>query len=183
MGGQQDGVALFVELGNELPQRLAQFHVHTGCRLVEHDDRRPVHQCLGDQHAPLHAARELAHVGPRLVGQPQALQQFVDPGVVVANTKVARLKSQRFSHVEEGVKHQFLRNDAQFATCCGVIGLHVTAHHRHSTAGGAGEAGQDADHGGFARTIGAEQSKELAFFNVQLDTVERQELRPFGAAR
>jgi len=65
-------------------QRLAQLDVHTGGGLVEHDHRRLVHQRLRHQHATLHAARELAHVGIGLVGQAQAVEQLVDPGVVVS---------------------------------------------------------------------------------------------------
>ena len=48
---------------DELPQPLAQLDVDAGGRLVEHDHRRPVHQRLRHQHAPLHAAGERAHVG------------------------------------------------------------------------------------------------------------------------
>ena len=53
--GQQHRAALFVELGDELPQRLPQFDVHARCRLVQHDHLRFVNQCLRHQHAPFHA--------------------------------------------------------------------------------------------------------------------------------
>jgi hypothetical protein len=69
--GQQHRVAFLVQARDELPQRLAQFHVDAGGGLVEHDHRRLVHQRLRHQHAALHAARELAHVGVGLVGQAQ----------------------------------------------------------------------------------------------------------------
>ena len=70
--GQQHGVALLVELGDKLPQRLAQLHIDPGGGLVQHDHRRLVDQGLGHHHAPLHAARELAHIGRGLIGQAQA---------------------------------------------------------------------------------------------------------------
>ena len=56
MRGQKHGVPLSIELGNELPQGLTQFDIDTRGGFVQHDDRRLVHQGLGHQHAPLHAA-------------------------------------------------------------------------------------------------------------------------------
>ena len=84
-----------------------------GGRLVQNDHRRLVHQRLRHQHAPLHAARQLPHVGMCLVRQIQALDDLVDPGVVVAQTEVARLDAQRLAHSEERIEHQFLRHDAE----------------------------------------------------------------------
>jgi hypothetical protein len=68
-----------VEAGDEVPERLPQLDVDAGGRLVEDDDRRPVHQRLGDEDAALHAARELAHVGVGLVGEAEVDEQLVDP--------------------------------------------------------------------------------------------------------
>jgi hypothetical protein len=106
-----------------------------GGRLVEHDHRRPVHQRLRDQHAPLHAARELAHVGVGLVGQAQVVEQLVDPVVVVGHAEVAALDAQRLAHREERVEHQLLRHDAQAAARGGVVGDDVVAEHPHAPAG------------------------------------------------
>ena len=56
MGGQQHRVALAVQTRNELPQGLAQLHIHASSGFVQHDDRGFVDQGLGHQHATLHAA-------------------------------------------------------------------------------------------------------------------------------
>jgi hypothetical protein len=104
-----------VQAGDELPQSLAQLDVDAGGGLVQHDDLRLVHQRLRHQHAALHAARELAHVGIGLVGQAQADKQFVDPVVVVFDAEIAGLDAQRLAHGEEGVEHQLLRHHAELA--------------------------------------------------------------------
>ena len=112
MRGQQHSGALLVELGNELPQRLPQLHIDTSSRLIQHNDGRLVHQSLCYQHAALHTARELAHIRILLVGQAQAVQQLINPSLIVFHAEIARLNAQRFAHAEKGVEHQFLRYDA-----------------------------------------------------------------------
>ena len=55
---EQDRLAVDVELAEDLPQRDAALRVEPGGRLVEEEDRRPVHHRPGD-HQPLrHAARQ-----------------------------------------------------------------------------------------------------------------------------
>jgi len=51
--------------------------------------------------------------------------------------------------------------------------------HQHTAVAGACQAGEDADQGGLAGTIGAEQSEELPLLDVQADLVECLE-RAFG---
>jgi hypothetical protein len=170
--GQQHRVALLVESGDELPQRLAQFHIHAGGGLVQHDHRWLVHQCLRHQHPALHATGELAHVGIGLVGQTEAVQQFVDPGIVVLDPEVAGLEAQGLADIEEGVEHQFLRHDAQATARLREITLHVVPLHQHPPLAGARQTGQDADQGGLAGAIGSEQPEKLAFFDVEADVVK-----------
>ena len=165
-------MALLVELADEVPQRLTQLHIHTSRGLVEHDDGRLVHQGLRHQHTALHAARELAHIGMCLVGQPQTFQQLVNPGVIVFDAKVAGLQAQGFAHIEERVKHQFLRHHPQLLARGGKVFLHMLAHDRDMAATGLGQTGKQADEGGLARAIGAEQTEELALGNVQAHVLE-----------
>ncbi len=132
-----------------------------------------MHQRLRHQHTALHAARELAHIGPGLVGQTQAFEQLVDPGFVVAHAEVARLEPQRLTHIEERVKHQLLRHHAQLTAGGLVVGLHVLPVHQHTTGTGAGEARQHTDQGRFPRTIRPQQTEELARLDVERHPLER----------
>ena len=166
-------MALLVEFGDEGPQGLSQFNVDPGGGLVKHDHAGFVHQGLRHQHAALHAARELAHVGARFVGQAQAVQQFVDPSVVVLDPEIPRLDAQRFAHGEKRVEHQLLRHHAQQAAGSGVIGLHIVAMHQDAPGGGAAQTRQGADEGGFSSAVGAEQTEEFALLHIKADLVER----------
>ena len=68
MRGQQHGDAAGVELAHIAPELLAQLHIDAGGGLVQHQHRRVVHQRLGHQQPPAHAAREGAGIGIGLVG-------------------------------------------------------------------------------------------------------------------
>ena len=170
---EHDGVAVTVEARDKFPQGLAQFDIDTGSRLVEHDHRRPVYQRLRHQHAPLHAARQGAHVGIGLGGQVQVRHQFINPGIVVTQPEIAGLDAQGFTHCKERIKHQFLRHHAKVAAAVAIRAHHIVAHHGHAAAVAAGQAGHGANQGGLASPIGAKQAEKLALLHPQADAVQR----------
>ena len=65
----EEAQQLCSRIANKTPQGLAQLHIHTRGRLVEHDHRRAMHQRLRDQCAPFHASGKLAHIFIGLIGQ------------------------------------------------------------------------------------------------------------------
>ena len=146
-------MALFVELGDELPQGLAQLHVYASRGFVQYDDGWLVHQGLGHKHPSLHAARELAHIGIGLVSEAQAFQQLVDPSLVVLHTKISRLDAQGLTHVEKRVKNKLLRHHAELTPCGGKVFLYIMPQHAGRALAWAGQAGEHADHGGLARAV------------------------------
>ncbi len=118
--------------------------------------------------------------GAGLVGQAEVFQQLVDPGIVVADAKVARLDAQGLAHIEKGVEHQLLRHDAQALARGGKVALHVVPQHGHAPAAGTRQPGKNADEGGFAGPVGAQQAKEFTFLDVQADILQRMETAPGG---
>jgi hypothetical protein len=172
MGGEDDGVAVPVELADELPQPLAQLHVHPRGGLVQHDHRRAMDQRLGHQDAALHAAGEGPHVGVRLGGEVQAGQDFVDPVVVMSDAEVAGLDAQHLADSEEGVEHQFLGHHPELAAGRPVVRHHIVAHHRQIAAVAAQQARQGRDEGGLAGAVGAQQAEEFALGHLQIDAGE-----------
>ena len=144
------------------PQALPQLDVDAGGRLVEHDHRRLVHERLADQHAPLHAARQRAHVGVGLRREVEVMQDLVDPVVVVAQAEVAGLDAQRLAHREERIEHELLRHDAERAARVAVVGDDVVAQDAHRAAVGARQAGEDRDQRRLAGAVRTEQAEELA---------------------
>ena len=76
-----------------------------------------------------------------------------------------------------------MRHYAELAAGFGKVALHIAAQHRDGTGGGARQTGEDTDHGGLTRTIGAKQAEEFTLFDIQTDAIERHEggtLGPFG---
>ena len=113
VGRQHDGVAVAVQAADELPQRLPQLDIDPGRRLVQHDDRRLVHQRLRDQHAALHAARQGAHVGVGLGRQAEVVAGLrrsrrrcgAGRSIPTGMRSVSRTR-------EERIERQFLRHHA-----------------------------------------------------------------------
>jgi hypothetical protein len=171
--GEHDRVAVAVQAPHELPQPLAQLHVHPGRRLVQDDDRRLVHQGLRHQHAPLHAPRERAHVDLGLLLEIEDMHQLLDPAVVAPQPEIAGLQTQGLAHREEGVEHQFLRHHAEQLPRAAVLGGDVRTEHGDAARVGARQPRDDVDQRRFARAVRAEQAEELALAHLQRHAVER----------
>ena len=73
------------------------------------------------------------------------------------------------------VKHQLLGYHAEFAPGLCVVALHVAAQYADATSARPGEAGKHANHGGFASTVGAEQTEKLTLLNIQTHLVNGEE--------
>ncbi len=173
MSGKHDGVAVAVEPPHELPQPLAHLDVDARGRLVEHDHGRLVHQRLGDQHPPLHAARKRAHVDVGLGGEIEVMHHLVDPGVVRANAVIPGLQAQRLAHAEKGIEHQLLGHHAEHAAREPVLRHDVGAHHLHAARIGARQPGDQVDEGGLAGAVRAEQAEEFALLDAEAYPGER----------
>ena len=172
MGGEDDGVALLVQFFDEYPQRLAQFHVHACGGFIQNDDRWAVYQGLCHHQAALHAARQIASVGARFVFQIELEQQFVYPSLVFAYAKIARLELQGLTHVEKRVVHQFLRHHTQAHAALVGVFARVVAHDADVALAQARQARHGRNQRGFARAIGAEQSKKLTLFHIEAHAFE-----------
>ena len=57
---------------------------------------------------------------------------------------------------------------------------HVMAEHGDLAFAGFGQTGQDADEGGFARTVGAQEAKKLALLNVKTHPLQGLKGAPRG---
>ncbi|MDT4879106.1 hypothetical protein FQZ97_1147490 [compost metagenome] len=91
----------------------------------------------------------------------------------MAHAEIARLETQGLTHVEERIEHQLLRHHTELAAGGLVVGLHVFPMNKHTTGTGTGEARQHADQGRFPRAIRPQQTKKLAWFNIERHPFER----------
>ena len=91
MRGQDDGVTLRVQPRDELPEAAAQVDINSCCGFVKHDDGWAMDQRLCNQYTTLQPARQGAHDFIGLNAEAEVSQNFVNPVVVAAKTKIARL--------------------------------------------------------------------------------------------
>ena len=80
VGGEQDGLAVAVQLAEDLPQGDAALGIEAGGGLVEEQDRRVVHHGPGHHEALGHAARQGQHRGLGPLAQAELLEQAVGLG-------------------------------------------------------------------------------------------------------
>src|SRR3569833_277708 len=124
--------------------------------------------------APLHAARQRAHIAVRLVLELQGLEQFVYPcGVFLAEAEITRLYAQHLAHREEGIEHQLLRHPAQLRAGAAIAGDDIVSQHRDATAVGAHEARDDVDKRQLARAVGPEQAEKFAAVYGEVEAFQR----------
>ncbi len=83
------------------------------------------------------------------------------------------MDAQHVDDVEEGVKHEFLRDYTQQAPRLAEVTDGVVAEHGDVARAGSGEARNNVDEGGFARAIGPEQAEEFALMDVEPHAFER----------
>ena len=88
------------------------------------------------------------------------------------DTVVAGLGHHDIEGFLELVEVEFLRHHAQAALERGGLAVQVMAEHVDRAAGLVHQRGQDADGGGLAGAVGAEQGEEITFGNVQVDALE-----------
>src|SRR5215204_3452286 len=79
MGGEDEGLALFRQLAQPVPDEVAGLRVEPRSRLVEDDDLGVVEQGPGDEQAPLHPARELLDGRFGLLGELHELEKLLRP--------------------------------------------------------------------------------------------------------
>ena len=172
--GEHDGHAFTVHLGDQFPQLPPQFHVNASGRLVEHKHGRLVDQRLGDQQAPLHAARERAGIGIAFVGKVHGAQQFLAAAQVLGDAVEPRLVFQNFERREERIEDDLLRNDADRALGVTVVAVDVEAPDFCAARGLAHEPGKNVDQRRLACAIRAEQPEYPTFGDVEGHALERQ---------
>ena len=174
VGGENDGDALLIELGEEAPHRTAQFNVHASSGLVEDQQARLVNQRAGNHQTALHATGQRTRRHVALVPQAQLGQVLLGAllGHLGRNTVVARLGDDNVEALLELVEVELLRHHAQAAFERRRLAVQVVAEHVDRAAGLVHQGGEDADGGGLAGTIGAKQGEEVAFGDVQVYALE-----------
>ncbi|MNM11475.1 hypothetical protein D3C81_216370 [compost metagenome] len=174
VGGEDDGDALLVQLGEEAPHRAAQLDIHPGGGFVQDQQTRFVDQCAGNHQTPLHAAGQRTRLHITFVPQAQLGQVLLGAllGQLGRDAVVAGLGDDDVEGLFELVEVELLRHHAQATLERGGLAVQVVTEHAHCAAGLVHQGRENADGGGFAGAVGAEQGEEVAFGNIKVDAFE-----------
>ena len=172
VGGQNDGHAALTQTPHHVPHVAAQLHVDTGGGLIEKQYLRLVRQRLGDHHPALHAAGQFHDLGVTFVPQRQILEQLLQVGRVRLLAKQATAELDRRPDGFEYVADQLLRHQADLRAGRAVVADDVVTADQHLALARIDDAANDADQGGLAGAVGAEQGEDLALANVQVNALQ-----------
>jgi hypothetical protein len=183
VGGQDDGDAGVPEGHDLVPDQPAGLGVQAGGGLVQDEHLGRVHHGLGDDQAPLHAARQLVDLRIPLRRQLGEGQHLVDLGIDLPRRDAVELGvvAEVLPHVDIPVQDLVLGHHADVALDIAGVLDDVVAQHRGSTGGGKRQPTQHSDDGRLARPVGSQQSEYLAPGDVQVHPVHRDQLvEPLG---
>ena len=173
--GEEDGLAVVVELLEDLPQGDAALGVEAGGGLVEEEDRGPVHHRPGDHQALGHAAGEGEHRGLRPLLEAELLEQPVAlaAGDLRRHAEEAAVEVEVLPDGEGPVEGVALGHDADELLGRGRVGDHVDAADEGTAAGGEHPGGEHAGGGALAGAVGAEEPEDLTLEHLEVEAVDR----------
>ena len=174
MGGQNDRDALAAQAPNQRPHVAAEIDVDARGRLVEEQHVGLVAQRLGDHHAALHAARQFDDPGVPLVPQRQVAQQLLDIG------RIRRAPEQPAAEARpvdggENIERDLLRHQSDHRARGAVVVHDVMAVDQNFARSHRHRAADDADQRRLAGAVRTQEGENLAFVDLQIDRVERDE--------
>jgi len=174
LGGEEDGDAVGHQSADDVPHRAAAARVKSGRRLVQENDLRPGDQRHRQVQLPAHAAG----IGRRqLLGrlrQVEALKQRDDHPLGLARPQVVQVRHQPqvLFPRQEVVHRRELTGDPDQRAHRLRFGPNVMPGDAGCPAVGLDQRGQHVHRRGLARPIRAEQGKDRARGNIEVDAVE-----------
>ena len=173
MGGQDDRHALAAQIAHDLPHLAAQGHVDAGGRFVQKQHLGLVRQRLGDQHAALHAARQLTRGGVALVPQRQRPQDAFDIGLVRGHAVQPAGEADAVDDLFERLQRDLLGDQADQLARGAPVGADVVPAHADRATGRHHQPADDRDQRRLARPVGAQEGNDLSLVDGQGHVVQR----------
>ena len=157
-----------------LPDRLAADRVEAGGRLVEKQHPRLVDERRGEVEAPAHAARVGADAAVGRLGEPDASEQLVAPGLGGAAGERVQggLETDRLAAGHQRVERRLLERDADRPPHLRRLGDHVVARDPRRAAGGAQQRGQHPYRRRLAGAVWTQEGVDLTLGNLEVDAVD-----------
>ena len=163
VGGQEDGrLLLGVEPPEIAPELMPELQVHARRRLIEHDQRRTVHERSGDEKAAAHAAGQTVRADVGLLAEVEDGQQFVGPSssISLRHAEVSAVVDQALTGREETVEMHLLRRESDELAHNAGLGHSIVPEDEQVARRDAHQPGGRPDQRGLARAVGAQQPEE-----------------------
>ncbi len=177
--GQHDRLAVAVQFAEQVPQGEPALRVEPRGRLVEEQHRRAVEDRPGD-HQPLrHPAGQRVHRGLGPLGQLELFEQLVGdlPRLLRAHAEQPAVEVQVLPDGELPVQCVLLRNDAAQLLCQRRMGGHIDPAEERPSRGRDHARGEHPGGGRLPGTVGPEQAEDLTGLDVEVELVDRGEVR------
>ena len=175
--GQHDRLALFAELADQVLDLGRADRVEARGRLVEQDQLGVVDQRLGQADPALHALGVLAELAVLGGAQADHVDQPVDPLGPLGRRDLEQpaVEVERLLGVQELVEVRLLGQVAD-PLVLGDVGRRLVEDQRVAL-GREEQAEQELDRGRLARAVGPEQAEDLAPVDLEVERLERLDLR------
>ena len=164
VGGEQDGLAVVVELAQDLPEGQPALGVEAGGRFVHEQHGRPVEDRTGHHEALRHAARQGVHrrLGP--AAEVELLEQLVGdlPALPGRHAEQPAVEVEVLPHGQGAVEGVLLGHDAFELLGDRRVLHHVDAADQRRPRGRDDPGGEHAGGRGLAGPVGTEQPEDLA---------------------
>ena len=174
LGSQEDRDVVFTcEPGDLVPKRGAALDVEAGCRLVEKENARAMHESHREIEPALHPARVAADLPVGRVRQSDAGNQLV--GTLVAFAARERLQrclqAKMLTSGQQRVERGLLEGGADRGTHVRALGDDVVARHSCHTRGGRQQRCQHVDGRRLAGAVRSEEAVDLPRSDREVDSV------------
>src|SRR2546426_2319263 len=174
MGGYEKGDAVTGKLEQKIPELAARDGVDSGRGLIEEKKLRLVQHGAAESEALLPAARELRGKAIQIGFEAIEFDNFVDAapqarGLQAVDTSV---ELQVFRDGQVVIEAEILRHVADALADRFRIRADIEAFDMSLAAAERQEAGEHFDDGGLSAAIGAEETEDFAFLDVEADIVD-----------
>ena len=176
-GGPQHADAVAGQILDHGPQFAPRHRVDPDAGFIEQQQVRGAHHGAGQAQLLLHPARQLARQSRGKPAQIGEIEQPVEARPAFGRGQSAQIGIQRqvFDHRQVFIEAKALRHVSDHRA----VGVGCRApEHRGAAPIGVDQAGQDADQGGFARSIGTDQSGHPARLDPHRHRIQRRDRLP-----
>ena len=175
VSGEKHGNAARFQEVELVPNEQSGLWVKSGCRFIEDENARLVHECTGDEQSSPHTTRKMVRHIVRPVCELKQLESFKRPrsGDIRSQVKKSAESQQVLNYVEIGVQTVRLRHDPHDLLDVTLAFPNVHAEHGQSPGRHRRDARNHLHRGSLAGSIGSKKAETLTALNLEVDPIDR----------